>query len=250
MININLWRQFFSIVLFASTLNGDFFAEADNAHGWEPSVSLSADLDEPQQFGFCIDFTGAGASLSCNGLQARSCKRLPGDTQFEYYLPTKAIRSVNYNSDCDASSEPSTRGCIRVSDNDEFESGATLGVGSCDESDDRQIFELFEIGENYELRVGGDLCLAVSDTSVSPGEGAPPLARKRDLTVTTCSTLPEEQKTWTIKPKPNENTQTNSPTAAPLFSFNGTPPFLFVFFNFFWDPIRNNLFSGWLNFMV
>lgn len=241
--------SFFFYALAFTSYTSSIIVKADNPHGWEPSVSLSADLDEPQQFGFCIDFAGPPTDMLCDELQARSCKRFGDDTQFEYYLPTKAIRSVNYNFNCEAGSDPSTRGCVMVSESDGLVSGATLDVVPCNATDERQIFELVESGDNYELQVGEDLCLSVSDTSMPPGPIAPPLAVKRFLTVTTCSSLPGERKTWTIKPRPNEATQTGAPTAAPLFNF-GTPPFLFIFFNFIWDPIKYNLFSGWLDFLT
>jgi len=191
-----------------------FVVNANNAHGWEPSVSLAADVDEPQQWGFCLDLWGAGSILTCEELQARSCKEFGGDTQFEYHLPTKAIRSYNYDFNCEANSDPSTRGCVMVAPSKPFESGSSLDVGLCDPTDERQIFELVESEDDYELHIGEDLCLAVSDTSLRPAEFAPPLARKRFLTVTTCSTLPGEQKTWTISPRPsNETSTTVVPTA-------------------------------------
>ena len=159
-----------------------FVITADNAFDWEPSVSVSDDLDEPQQWGFCIDIYGFGASHDCDELQARSCKTNGDDTQFEYHQATKALRSVNYNANCRRESNPDNRGCVKVSDDFDVTDGAPMALGECDESE-RQTFEWVASGDNFELRmkVGADdeddLCLSVSDTSMIPGPGAPPLAR-------------------------------------------------------------------------
>lgn len=189
--------------------------KADNAFDYEPSVSVTSDLDEPQQLGFCIDIYGSGSSMECDNMQTNSCKESGDDAQFEYHSPTKSLRAVNYDANCDQISASSTesRGCIKVND-DNIVDGATLGLDECDESMDSQIFTAVESNGNFELHIGANFCLVVSDTTRPAGPGV-----ARDLMISTCDSVPEELKTWTIRPNPlteGENEDEQSPTPSPI----------------------------------
>merc|ERR1719491_2338588 len=92
------WIASISWTIICLLLPAVVVVKSDNAHDWEPSVSLTAALDEPLKLGFCIDIKGFGTTIDCDSLQAHSCKSQAVDTQFEYDSATKALRSVNYNS--------------------------------------------------------------------------------------------------------------------------------------------------------
>jgi len=170
--------------------------QSDNVYDWEPSVSLTANFDEP--LGFCIDISGFGAGIDCDSLQAHSCKSSGADTQFEYHSSTKSLRAVNYNSDCDSITSANDRACVGVKG--DLIDGDELGLVKCNPWK-KQRFEAIKKGNgSYELRVGGtssDLCLAVSDTTRNAG---PFLAR--DLYIAKCSSTANELMTWTISPTP------------------------------------------------
>lgn len=171
---------------------------SDNTWDWEPSVSLTADLDEPRKLGFCIDIKGYGQGINCDSLQAHSCKESAADTQFEYYSETKALRSVNYDANCESDPSANNRACVMVSGN--LVDGATLGLAQCDDSLENQIFEAKESDDHYELRAGGTstgLCVAVSDTTRIAGSYV-----ARNLSITECSSTAKDLKTWTVNPTP------------------------------------------------
>jgi len=182
--------------------------KAENAFSWEPSISLTADLDEPNSLGFCIDIAGFGSGINCNRLQAHSCKAAGADTQFEYDSGTKSIRSVNYDFNCNVLSSggnTNNRGCVEVS-SDDIESGAMLRLTECDEDSLKQRFELG--GDRDELQIGEGYCLAVGDTTRPAG---PFVAR--DLTLGSCDTTPQILKAWTIVPLLPTVSPTLSPTS-------------------------------------
>ena len=88
------------------TMTSSFLFElihAANSYPWQPSVSLTANLDEAR--GFCLDIVGFGDGMDCERLHAHSCKSAGADTQFEYHAPTQSVRAVNYNSDCESIEE-------------------------------------------------------------------------------------------------------------------------------------------------
>jgi len=177
-----------------------FIVRADNAWGWEPSISVAADLDEPNQLGFCLDIKGFGSGINCESLQAHSCKESASDTQFEHVSTTNSIRSVNYDSNCNVNTSPNDRACVTVTGN--LLPNAELGLTSCDESSDNQIFEAKPIAGGHVLRAGGEdtgLCLVVSDTTRAAGRYV-----ARNLFIAVCSQTDNELKTWTISPTPPE----------------------------------------------
>merc|ERR1712194_721895 len=103
-------------------------ANAANIHGWQPSISLTNDLDEPDKLGFCIDIVGFGDGMDCSRLQVHSCKPSGADTQFAYDASTQSIRAVNYNADCDAFSPTTADSAACVTVVGERRVGATLGL--------------------------------------------------------------------------------------------------------------------------
>jgi len=195
---------------------------SDNTWDWEPSVSLTADLDEPRKLGFCIDIKGYGQGINCDSLQAHSCKESAADTQFEYYSEKKALRSVNYDANCESDPSANNRACVMVSGT--LVDGATLGLAQCDDSLENQIFEAKESDGHYELRAGGTstgLCVAVSDTTRIAGSYV-----ARNLSITECSSTAKELRTWTINSKLTETSSDSEspPSTGPSASSESTPP--------------------------
>jgi hypothetical protein len=165
---------------------------ADNPFDWPPSVSLPANLEEPEGLGFCIDIAVFGASLvNCAGsLQAHSCKQAGTYTQFEYI--EKSLQVVNYDAACGVSADSGTVcACVQVSG--EIAEGASLTLAECNDSQ-KQTFGLV----NNELRVGsGSMCLVASTTLQQAGRFV-----ARDLFLSGCATTSGEHKEWTITPTP------------------------------------------------
>jgi len=162
-------------------------------------VSLTADLDEPDKLGFCIDIKGFGSGINCDSLQAHSCKPTAADTQFEYHSATKALRSVNYDSNCDVTSSANDRACVVVSS--DLVDGASLGLTLCDDSSEKQTFEAKQSNGGYELRAGGaltGLCLAVSDTTRIANSYV-----ARNLIITDCLSTDTNLQIWTVNPTPH-----------------------------------------------
>merc|ERR1712071_106617 len=95
-----------------------------------------------------------------------SCKSSGDDTQFEYHSSTKSLRAMNYDANCNKISGLNTesRGCVKVN-NENIVDGATLGLDECDESMDSQRFTVVASNVNFELHIGTDFCLVVSDTT-------------------------------------------------------------------------------------
>jgi len=210
-----------------TTITSSMVASATNIHGWQPSISLTNDLDEPDKLGFCIDIVGFGDGIDCSRLQAHSCKPSGADTQFAYDASTQSIRAVNYNADCDAflPTAADSEACVAVVG--ERRVGATLGLVGCDEEDgdnDSRMFGLEKNDDNsYELRsLGADddtsrLCLVVSDTTRQANRYV-----ARNLFLGDCDATPNELKLWTILPDPgvggntaSEVTPAPKPTLAP-----------------------------------
>ena len=171
---------------------------SDNAYDWEPSVSLYGDLDEPRKLGFCIDIKGFGSGINCDSLQAHSCKKAGADTQFEYHSATKALRAVNFDSNCDVTSSANDRACVVVSG--DLVDGASLGLTQCDDSSEKQTFEAKQSKSGYVLLAGGaptGLCLAVSDTTRSAGSYV-----ARNLFIADCFSTDATLLIWTVSPTP------------------------------------------------
>jgi len=176
--------------------------QGHNAYNWTPSVSVAADLDEPQNLGYCIDIWGWAGNRNCTFLHSRTCKFDGDDTQFEYHEETKAIRAVNFNSGCQFNNGSETdRACVQVAN---VEQNATFFVDECDPTSENQIFDLVESTSNagnYEFHIGDGFCVVVGSTSHRPGAMAPPMVMARDLFLSECDSVPSEFKTWAILSK-------------------------------------------------
>jgi len=197
MMNVVVTRLFLLlevIALFVTTT-----VKADNAYGWGPSISIASGLDD-EDHGYCIDIRGFRATLNCNSLQAHSCKPQPSDTQFELYN-MKSLRAVNYNSACDtitASENESSRACVTV---ESISIESTLGLADCDTESPEQTFDIVDVNNGYEIRIGDGLCLVVSSSSRSAGT----IYKARDLYVDNCDSIASEFKTWAITPTPERD---------------------------------------------
>jgi len=208
---LSLWLVLASLLFTAANI------KAESPFSWEPSVSLTDGLDEPQKLGFCLDIFGFRTSLNCqNPMQAHSCKEAGADTQFEYHSETKALRAVNFDAGCNSITNVpennNSRACV-VASSTGIEEKATLSLAECDKSES-QTFTVVTNKISHELHVGTSLCLAVSDTTRQAGQYV-----ARDLYLADCNSTPEELKSWTITPTPTDNTDTsmqlqvNSPMA-------------------------------------
>jgi len=179
---------------------------AANSYSWQPSVSLTANLDEPQALGFCLDIVGFGNGMDCQRLQAHSCKSAGADTQFEYHAPTQSVRAVNYNSDCESIAEDNggIPACIVAK---AIEAGARMGLAACDRSDEQR-FGLNGDGNSYELVMADSLCIVVDDTTRQANSWV-----ARNLFLADCASTPDELKRWTITPTPEDTLEDSSPSA-------------------------------------
>lgn len=195
--------------------------DATNTFTWSPSISLTSDLDEPQQLGFCLDIFGFRDGISCSSpMQAHSCKTSGADTQFEYYARTKSIRAVNYDENCDmittqgvdtTSSISSKRACVFA---DGMAIGSTLALTKCDQKEANQNFEAKKTSgdsdnvDSYELHLRDtNLCVVVADNTRQAGRYV-----ARDLFLGDCASVPVELKTWTISPIPEKGNSGSSGT--------------------------------------
>lgn len=96
-----------SITLILIPFAGHVFAATPNVPTEAPYIVLSANMDEPNGYGFCMDTYGPGQSEL---MQTHSCKPKtdkgtlrndPGhDVRFEYDPTTKNIRSYAYEGQC------------------------------------------------------------------------------------------------------------------------------------------------------
>lgn len=179
--------------------------KADNPYDWSPSVSFTDNLDEPNDFGFCIDIQGFNANINCAGtLQAHSCKEAGDDTQFEF--KNNALRAVTFNANCDAAVREGgdDRACVQVVG--DIVEGATLTLRECDGSPE-QTFEFID----GELRIGSDgMCIVASTVLRQAGRFV-----ARALFLSSCEETAAEFKVFTITPTPLSSTGGGGPACFP-----------------------------------
>lgn len=153
----------------------------------KPNIYLADNLDEPDQYGYCLDIRGWGASLNCGSTQAHSCKssfKSQGDdTQFRFDASSKSIQAVNYDGACSAG----TGGCLSVVGT--VAAGSKFEVKVCDGSAKQKF--AYESDRTFTMEEGS-LCMVVDASSRVAGN-----YKARDLSLQSCTT-DGTLKTWVV----------------------------------------------------
>ena len=158
--------------------------EAPNVPSDAPYIVLSANHDEPNGYGFCLDTYGAGQSdlmhtHSCKPAKADAERNDSGhDTRFEYNEKTQQIMSYPFEGYC--------MQALIASD---------LSVFALLECSDhpRQKFEYSSEDKTLKLEEDQSRCVTVSSETVPAGPWV-----KRPLQLETCNDVDSSLKQWTI----------------------------------------------------
>ena len=182
-----MWK---SLIIFASlsigawTIAQPASAEAPNVPSEAPYIVLSANHDEPNGYGFCLDTYGAGQS---DLMQTHSCKPTKADaerndsghdTRFEYNEETQQVMSYAFEGYC-------MQALIANS----------LTVFALLECSDhpRQKFVYSPEDKTLKLAEDQSRCITVSSETVPAGPWV-----KRPLKLETCDDIDASLKQWTI----------------------------------------------------
>ena len=160
------------------------FAEAPNVPSDAPYIVLSANHDEPNGYGFCLDTYGAGQSdlmhtHSCKPVKADATRDDAGnDTRFEYNEKTQQVMSYAFEGYCMQT--------LIASD---------LTVFALLECSDHPRQKFVHNAEDSSLRLAEDQsrCVTVSSETVPAGPWV-----KRPLKLETCDDIEASLKQWTI----------------------------------------------------
>ena len=176
------------LILFASIGTWAFaqhaLAETLNVPSDAPYIVLSANHDEPNGYGFCLDTYGAGQSdlmhtHSCKPAKADAERNDSGhDTRFEYNEKTQQIMSYPFEGYC--------MQALIASD---------LTIFALLECSDHPRQKFVHSAEDSSLRFAEDQsrCVTVSSETVPAGPWV-----KRPLQLETCDDIDASLKQWTI----------------------------------------------------
>ncbi len=152
-----------------------------------PYIVLSANHDEPNGYGFCIDTYGPGQS---DLLQTHSCKPAKAgekrsyagnDTRFEYNADTQQIMSYPFEGYC-------MQALVAT--------GLTaFALLECSDHP-RQKFVYNEIDKSLRLAEDQSRCITVASETVPAGPWV-----KRPLQLETCDDVEDSLKRWTVVTK-------------------------------------------------
>ena len=149
-----------------------------------PYIVLSANLDEPNGYGFCIDTYGAGQS---NLMQTHSCKPAKADaernysgndTRFQYNAESQQVMSYAFEGYCMQAliaSEVTVFALLQCSDHP------------------RQKFVYSTEDESLRLVEDQDRCVTVASETVPAGPWV-----KRPLQLETCDEVDASLRRWTV----------------------------------------------------
>jgi len=166
-------------------LVGNVLAVQPNVPTQAPYIVLSANLDEPNGYGFCIDTYGAGQSEL---MQTHTCKPSRGedaprndsghDVRFEYNAETKQIRSYAFEGQC-----------VQVL----IANGKTeFALLDCSEHL-HQKFVYNEMDKTIRLDKDQAFCVAVDSETQKAGPWV-----KRPLELVECAETDPSLKQWTV----------------------------------------------------
>ena len=159
-------------------------AEAPKVPSDAPYIALSANLDEPNGYGFCIDTYGPGKS---DLLQTHSCKPpsegkprnfAGNDTRFEYNSSTLQVVSYAFEGFC-------MQALVAVGKSD-------FALLECSDHP-RQRFVYNQADQTLRLDEDRESCVAVVSETVPAGPWV-----KRPLTLLACDEVDASLKQWTV----------------------------------------------------
>lgn len=149
-----------------------------------PYIVLSANLDEPNGYGFCMDTYGAGQSdlmqtHTCKPSKAGEPRNYSGnDTRFEYQAETQQIESYAFEGYC--------MQALIATGKTEF------ALLECSDHP-RQKFVYSAEDKSLRLLEDQNLCVTVSSETVPAGPWV-----KRPLQLETCGDIDASLKQWTV----------------------------------------------------
>ena len=154
-------------------LNPCLSAAPTNTKTPPPYISLTDNVDEPKNVGWCLDLQGWGASIKFTDMQVHSCKDDGGDVNF--FPENEMIKGA-----VDAATH-----CIKVQ---KAETGSSLDAPTCDTTDPLQKFVYCTDGS---MRTQDDLCLVAGATIQEAGKWS-----ARDLTIEDCEKVTASLRQW------------------------------------------------------
>ena len=180
----NFLILFASLGIASSVFVQSAFAQTPNVPSDAPYIVLSANLDEPNGYGFCLDTYGAGQSdlmhtHSCKPAKADAVRNDSGhDTRFEYNEKTQQIMSYAFEGYC----------MQALIAND-------LTVFALLACNDHPRQKFIYSAEDQSLRLAEDpsRCVSVSSETVPAGPWV-----KRPLQLENCDDIDASLKQWTV----------------------------------------------------
>jgi len=142
-----------------------------------PVIHLADNLDEADNFGWCIDTVGRGHATT---LHAHSCKPQGGDVQFEIDPEMGVIRSVAFPEEC----------VVLLPDGAE----TVFGLANCDQNDAAQKFSFDPTSGAIVPASATGQCMAVGEDSRSAGP-----FMSRDLILADCDATDLALRSWVFR---------------------------------------------------
>ena len=179
------------IVLLA--FSGLAISAAPEVPSLAPYIVLSDNLDEPNNYGFCIDTLSRGKN---DLMQAHTCKPAregaerdapDNDVRFDYDPETLQIVSYAYEGYCMQALIAINRGGI---------SGYAFGLLECDSELQRQKFVYDEDSGTLRLHEDQGQCIGVAPETQVAGPWV-----ARPLVIEACGDLEDSLKQWTVVPE-------------------------------------------------
>ena len=167
---IKMWIFLFLLFL---NLNPCMGAAPTSTKTPPPYISLTDNLNEPKNVGWCLDLQGWGKSIKFTDMQVHSCKDSGGDVNF---FPANGM--IKGAADADSH-------CVKVQ---KAETGAGLDAPTCDTSDPLQKFVYCTDGT---IRTNENLCLVAGETIHKAGSWS-----ARDLAIEDCEKATESLRQW------------------------------------------------------
>ncbi len=140
-------------------------------------IYLADNLDEKDNYGWCIDTLGRGFSEQ---IQAHSCKPQGGDTQFSYDPEAGQIKSVEFDGKCVELVAPGE--------------AVPFGLFDCDETKAGQQFAYDENSMEFHIAIDTSFCVVVGESSAAAGP-----FMSRNLMTAACADTDPLFKQWIIR---------------------------------------------------
>jgi len=181
-----------------------------NPYVFGPNLYLASIVDKENYRGYCLDIAGSPPHPQCGNVQGHSCKsdgpagNEGEDTQWEYDVDRRMVRSVNFNRACnplysstkndmswEADEDITEPACLTV--NGQYKPGSDFSLTGC--SEDMTWEQTIVYTSNRQLRVGqGNLCVVLGMNQTAAYEDF--LIRTAELQ--SCTMWPAELSTWEV----------------------------------------------------